>query len=62
MKDLVGVLGALGEAKNVYLGWGVTVEGSNLPIGVDPGLRLQKSAFAPLQGAEMEKAEPLQGE
>jgi hypothetical protein len=26
------------------------------------GLRLQKSAFAPLPGAEMEKAEPLQGE
>jgi hypothetical protein len=62
VKDLVGVLGALGEANNVYLGWGVTVEGANLPIGVDPGLRLQKSAFAPLPGAEMEKAEPLQGE
>lgn len=57
--DLVAVLHALEPAARVYLGWGVTVEGENLPIGVDPGLRIRKSAFLPLEGAAMEAAQPL---
>ncbi|MDP2307897.1 MAG: hypothetical protein Q8P18_17865 [Pseudomonadota bacterium] len=58
--DLVVMLQALAPAARVYLGWGVTLDGGNLPIGVDPGLRIRKAAFEPLEGAEMEAAETLQ--
>ncbi|MDP2312018.1 MAG: hypothetical protein Q8P41_03870 [Pseudomonadota bacterium] len=57
--DLVAVLHALAPAARVYLGWGVTLEGGNLPIGVDPGLRIQKTAFEALRGQEMDAAQPL---
>jgi hypothetical protein len=57
--DLVAVLHVLAAAERVYLGWGVTVEGEDLPIGVDPGLRIRKSAFAPLEADTMKAAAPL---
>lgn len=40
--DLVGLLPVIGGADRVWLGHGVTVEGDDLPIGVDPGLRITK--------------------
>lgn len=42
MADLVVTLGRLSKASTVYLGHGVTVDGDDLPIGVDPGLRISK--------------------
>jgi hypothetical protein len=40
--DLVAMLQMLPNAGRVYLGHGVTVEGDDLPIGVDPGLRVTR--------------------
>ncbi len=57
--DLVAVLHALATAERVYLGWGVTLEGGNLPVGIDPGLRIRKAAFEALHGAEMDGAHAL---
>ena len=39
-RDLLAMLAALQPAASVYLGWGVTVEGDALAIGVEPGLRV----------------------
>jgi hypothetical protein len=41
MADLVGVLHRLASARRVYLGYGVTLDGDDLPIGVNPGLRIR---------------------
>jgi len=38
--DLLAILGRLQGAASVYLGWGVTIEGDALAIGVEPGLRV----------------------
>ncbi|MBM4390273.1 MAG: hypothetical protein FJ090_04055 [Deltaproteobacteria bacterium] len=38
--DLVAALGRLERAAAVYLGWGVTLEGDDIPVGVEPGLRV----------------------
>lgn len=38
--DLIAGLRALRGAASVYLGWGVTTEGDDLTIGVEPGLRV----------------------
>ncbi len=40
--DLVATLHVLAPAGRVYLGHGVTLDGDDLPIGVDPGLRITK--------------------
>jgi hypothetical protein len=48
MADLVALLGRLGDAGPVYLGWGVTLDGDDLPIGVNPGIRIH----APPNGGE----------
>ena len=40
--DLVAALPILASASRVYLGFGITPEGDDLPIGVDPGLRISK--------------------
>lgn len=58
MADLVAVLRVLAPAASVYLGWGVTLDGDNLPIGVDPGLRIRKSAFERLERGVMTPVEP----
>jgi hypothetical protein len=42
MADLVVTLARLSKASRVYLGHGVTTDGDDLPIGVDPGLRITK--------------------
>jgi hypothetical protein len=49
--DLVAVLHTLAPARRVYLGFGVTLDGDDLPIGVDPGLRIRAEApgVQPLQ-------------
>ncbi|MFN7146100.1 MAG: hypothetical protein ACK4YP_20175, partial [Myxococcota bacterium] len=44
--DLVALLHALAPADRVYLGHGVTLDGDDLPIGVDPGLRIAKLPVA----------------
>ncbi len=38
--DLVATLGRAERATAVYLGWGVTLEGDDIPVGVEPGLRV----------------------
>jgi hypothetical protein len=38
--DLVVALGAVRQATGVWLGWGVTLEGDDLAVGVEPGLRV----------------------
>ena len=40
--DLVAMLHLLAPAGRVYLGHGVTLDGDDLPIGVDPGLRITR--------------------
>lgn len=40
--DLVAALPILAPAARVYLGFGITPDGDDLPIGVDPGLRISK--------------------
>lgn len=37
--DLVALLRRLADAGPVFLGWGVQVDGEDLPVGVNPGLR-----------------------
>ncbi|MSQ00779.1 MAG: hypothetical protein EXR71_02675 [Myxococcales bacterium] len=39
-KDVLAGLEAVSSASAVYLGWGVTVDGDDLAIGVEPGLRV----------------------
>jgi len=39
--DLLALLARLGDAGSVYLGWGVTLDGDSLPIGVNPGVRVR---------------------
>lgn len=39
--DVVVVLRALTSARRVYLGWGVDLAGEDLPIGVNPDLRVR---------------------
>ncbi len=38
--DLVATLQVVEGARAVYLGWGVTLEGDDLAVGVEPGLRV----------------------
>ncbi len=50
-KDVLTGLAALRPAAQIYLGWGVTVEGDDLAIGVEPGLRVvEKLPTAPAAG------------
>ena len=42
--DLAKALGALREASRIYLGWGVSTDGTDLPIGVNPRLRVHVTA------------------
>lgn len=63
--DLVAMLPLLGGAEKVYLGHGVTLEGDDLPIGVDPGLRITKlpqERVAEAAAAEPAAAEPAAAE
>ena len=43
MADFAAVLRAVRSAGRVYLGWGVDLDGDDLPIGVNPGLRVRVS-------------------
>lgn len=38
MSDLVVAMRALAGTRRVYLGWGVDIDGSSIPVGVDPAL------------------------
>jgi hypothetical protein len=38
--DFANALEALSGASRIYLGWGVSIDGTDLPIGVNPGLRV----------------------
>ena len=46
-KDVLAGLAAVSSASAVYLGWGVTVEGDDLAIGVEPGLRVVERMLVP---------------
>lgn len=46
-KDVLAGLAAVQRASHVYLGWGVTVEGDDLAIGVEPGLRVVEKVPTP---------------
>jgi len=41
VEDFAAVLRAVRGAARVYLGWGVDMDGDDLPIGVNPGLRVR---------------------
>ncbi len=43
VEDFAAVLRAVRGAARVYLGWGVDMDGDDLPIGVNPGLRVRTS-------------------
>ncbi len=47
VSDLVGVLARLHDAGPVYLGWGVTLDGDDLPVGVNPGIRIRNRPAPP---------------
>jgi hypothetical protein len=40
VSDLVVAMKAMEKARRVYLGWGVDIDGSSIPVGVDPQLRI----------------------
>lgn len=42
--DLVATLATVQSASAVYLGWGVTLEGDDLAVGVEPGLRVAEAS------------------
>jgi len=44
VSDLASALRALRGASRIYLGWGVSTDGTDLPIGVNPGLRVHLPA------------------
>lgn len=46
--DLLAMLTLLKSASAVYLGWGVTLEGDDIPVGVEPGLRVISELPAPI--------------
>ncbi len=47
MADFAAVLRLARNASRVYLGWGVSLDGADLPIGINPGLRVRVSEPAP---------------
>jgi hypothetical protein len=50
--DLVVMLGALRSAAGVWIGWGVTLDGDDIAVGVEPGLRVvEKTQDAPADPA-----------
>ncbi len=51
MSDFAAVLRTLRSAGRIYLGWGVDLDGDDLPVGVNPGLRVRVST-APVPAAE----------
>ena len=60
--DLVAALTILKSAASVYLGWGVTLEGNDIPVGVQPGLRVVSEMPSPLPGELDPVAAPPAGE
>jgi hypothetical protein len=56
--DLLAMLTKLRGAATVYLGWGVTVEGDALAIGVEPGLRVVERVPVPPVPAEVPGVAP----
>jgi len=46
VSDFANALGVLRSASRIYLGWGVSTDGSDLPIGVNPGLRVHVPVHA----------------
>lgn len=59
--DVLAGLEAVRSASHVYLGWGVTVEGDDLAIGVEPGLRVVEKLPAPSPPAEPPSGEAAVG-
>ena len=49
--DILAALTVLTPAATVYLGWGVTTEGDDLAIGVEPGLRVVERLPEPAPSA-----------
>jgi hypothetical protein len=41
VSDLVATITAVRTAHRIYLGWGVDVDGEDIPVGVNPGLRIR---------------------
>ncbi len=41
VSDLAAALARLVDSGPVYLGWGVTLDGDDLPVGVNPGIRIR---------------------
>lgn len=56
--DVVALLGRLADAGPVYLGWGVTLDGDDLPVGVNPGIRIRLRPPSP-NGQEAPAPAPL---
>lgn len=44
--DLAAALGALAKARSVFLGYGVDMDGEDIPVGVDPELRIVQASWA----------------
>jgi hypothetical protein len=48
--DLDAALFAVSGARHVYLAWGVGLDGDDVPVGVDPGIRIRARAVPPPNG------------
>ncbi|GDX83268.1 hypothetical protein LBMAG42_50790 [Deltaproteobacteria bacterium] len=66
LADILAALDALSPAATVYLGWGVTTDGDDLAIGVEPGLRVVEgvptpAGTVPVEGVVAPGSAPVEG-
>ena len=59
LADILAALEVLSPAATVYLGWGVTTEGDDLAIGVEPGLRVVEGVPAAEAGLPVASPEAV---